>query len=128
MSESQNSYAEAGQRRSAHRMIPCTEKNHPCSDRKPNSGHLRLGLGGSGRDRLSRDMRLFRGIQCIVVVFSQVYIYVKLQIHVCAVYCMSIKPQDAVTNTRIHHSTYSTMYTLFLSFFFIWLHQVLLAA
>ena len=52
MSESQNSYAEAGQRKSAHRMIPCIEKITLVVTESQTSGHLRLGLGGSGRDRL----------------------------------------------------------------------------
>ena len=49
MSESQNSYAEARQRNSADRMIPCIEKITLVVTESQMSGHLRVGLGGRGR-------------------------------------------------------------------------------
>ena len=77
MSESQNSYTEARQSKSADGMIPCIEKNHPCSDRKPDE---RSSEGGAGRQGKGQLIKRHEGIQGYSTycggIFTGVYIYI----------------------------------------------------
>ena len=120
MSESQNSYAEAGQRKSAHRMIPCIEKNHPCSDRKPNEWSSEAGAGRQWKGQVIKrheDIQRY-SIYCGGI-FTGVYIcqtikFVCVQFIVCQLYLKS-----AVTNTQ-NPSLYlfDYIYSFSLLFFF----------
>ena len=81
MSESQNSYTEARQSKSADGMIPCIEKNHPCSDRKPDE---RSSEGGAGRQGKGQLIKRHEGIQGYSTycggIFTGVYIYIYISV------------------------------------------------
>ena len=187
MSESQNSYAEARQRNSADRMIPCIEKITLVVTESQMSGHLRVGLGGRGRTAYKETWgdsgvfnilwwyfhrcmyiyhfhfslsRIGEGngnpLQCSCLenprdggawwaaVYGVAQSWTRLkrlsssssriymsnyQIRVCAVYCMSIIPQECCNKHSKSITLTIWLYILFFfPFFFIWLHQVLLAA
>ena len=56
-------------------MIPCIEKNHPCSDRKPNEWSSE---GGAGRQRKGQIIKRHEEIQWFSIycgsIFTGVYI------------------------------------------------------